>query len=315
MRKSVKSLSTKSKKVGHLTAKLLFLYRHDRRTATELAKHLGVSRTTVYNHQKKLLSLGMIYQFKNSPFYLPTKTGSTFLDTYDKSDKKRQPAIENYRYRCRIRNDKLLQQFIFEYNLKHYEMNNWYGYVGKIEGFVIWINQGKKITMQIGHPKEYSNDIIGRVIEANNSVSDLVYNLSKKWKFNCTPVQRIKKGSQLSFPDPFAEDLMSKSGGSQIKFGENRFTFDQSNKTEGRLEFNEIFDAEEYIKMPKVIGVMDKKLDMIGNSMNKITDNMSVMATNIEKFTNLMTTALGVDEHGDKPKPKDLNFDSKKMFG
>lgn len=292
---------------AHTTLRLLRLYRDTNKTQSELARYLSWSRFKVHYHAQKLLTDNMITRIKGTQFFKCTVQGVSFLDGYESNQQKSMRAIENARWKCKIRNDKLLQKFLFDNNFQHHSMENWDQWIGKIDGFTIWINFAKETSMVISHPTMYGGDFLDQYKQAESRILIILSNLNKKWNFNLTIPEPVI-GKQFTIADPFADQLMKKTGGSQVKIGK-RISFDQSYHTEPRTEFSELSEAIQWTTMPKLTFKHEENWEQMKTNFVALTKLVAIID---DKLTVLMK---GFTEKPVEPKIKDLDESTSRMFG
>lgn len=286
---------------------MLRLYKNTDKTQQELASYLHWTRHKVRYHTQKLLDDNMIIRSKGSQYYKLTPSGRSFLGTYDKRDKKTLQAIENARWKTKIKNTNELKLFLKKYKFrKNTKMKNIIQWNGNIDGFTIQINEGKETSMIITHPTLYGSGLQSNWNQAESNIYNIIRNFNDKFNFNLTIPESLE-AKQITLRDPISESLMKKTGGSQVKVGE-KISFDQSYHSEPRSEFAELGEAIDWANMPKSIVRIEQKIDIMASSMNR-------MAGSFDKFTDMMGKAMGMDKTEDKLEIRKLNEDSKKMFG
>lgn len=290
----------------------------------QLAKHTGESRQVIAYHLGILQKNKLIYDSTKGSnkwkIYKITELGQNVLVQYESIEKKELKGVENARWKCQIRDSKMLQKFLFENGFKVHFMENWTQWNGEIQGFSISINLGKVTNLVITHPPSYSGDLQSAYHKINENILTIVSVLNKKWNFNLTIPEPIS-GRQYTMANGIADYLLDVSNGSQLKLMNGKISIDASKKGEPRIEFEELTEAHKFANLPDDIIDLKKQILETNQRMESqnevIIQALSTLMKQSEVTSNALTTMLSMQNQGkieQNVSPKEFK-DDYGMFG
>ena len=299
---SKKSGTTRRQSVDNLSPdfvsralKLLSLIQRGVITQKQLAKHSDLTVRQVRYDVLRLIEKGyLIDATKRSnkwKVYRVSVAGRSLLDGVRQGGKSLIKIMnENVRAKCEIHNIKNFMKMVESsvYDLK--ETSNWKNarqWHAKIEGHSVEFNVGtQKASMKIIAPRYHANTGAESGYVTISGILEVCKKLEEKWSIGLS--FPIFYEGEFAMHTPYAEAVMQKTGGREVKFGD--FKINQSPPyfiphEEYQKKIGKELDFDKHLEVPRK---MDELLSSVGNLNQQFMDNTSNQNDINEKVANLL---------------------------